>query len=158
MKESEIFFLKPDSIVGKLVNPSLVISGSYEEAMVPITEADIADHILGIYAVRGRDAQAVGYAACKQILRTAPRALMGGVYLEPEYRGYGLATGMVSILTQKVFQNLPYITACTANCNTDSIPVFARLGYKPKGVEIDGKVKYELTKDAWRARSSAKPV
>ncbi len=155
MDFKDIYYVDGKSQLGQAIDVSkLVVATQAEEDMVSLTEQDIRRHVDSLFVVgMWEPVQIVGYVACKKVLRPGPSALIGGLYVDPEYRGQGLATKMVRQMTAIVFSDHPYLFESVADCNPDSASgaVFKKMGYLPDGFLRNGKMRHHLSQNSWRA-------
>ncbi len=155
----------------ELVSTRSDISGSIDIGRIttgsaamqcPLTREELSEHEFGFFAVPRLKygSPAVGYVACKKIeVGKLPindnsteewTAIVGGLYLLPEHRNIGIASRLVRTITQEIFDIEPDVSACIAQCNELSAPVFSRLGYESEETFVDTKVPYQVTRLQWQ--------
>lgn len=153
MNNLELHFIETKTLESQLVNTAALVQATEFEYMEPLNVDVMNEHVAGLLLVDGYQAgtPALGYVACKKILRVGldgPEVLIGGLYLAPGYRGQGLAASMVRSITDRAFR-FNGTTACIANCNQASGPVFESAGYKTHWSHQEGKTRYRLAQKAW---------
>ncbi len=143
---TELTLVNKQSEIGRQIDPSLIIQGSHEADMVGLSAGTISLHELGIFVVEKPEGElkAVGYIACTEILQASLRdagdlrpsypeftALIGGLYVHPDFREEGLGHRLVQAITDRTFAEHGQVAACEAKCNKDSLSKFLSTGYNP---------------------------
>lgn len=172
MKENELFFVETQSCLGQLVDAANLVTATQFENMLSLTAEDFTSHEIGVFVTEGlgKGVRAIGYAACKSIFeKTSEKqeayyglaedlnsfGLIGGLYLNKDIRGQGIARQLIEHVTKLTFDRFEDIEACAANCNSLSYQGFIAAGYQPMTSEQQIVSKYSdktplvLMRDKW---------